>query len=133
MPLDLARSHPPRIQRQNLVVEALEPPLALPHQPGLERTISVARHLDHHFRGPGLHLLADSSIAGVAPVSPFDRVLFVPEVRGQLTLERPLHQALSQLLDQSRPAEDLFRTLPSDQVIEQIVQLLSLDHGTPPA
>jgi hypothetical protein len=44
--LDVTDGHAARVERDDLLVEAREPPLPLLHQDRLEAAITVARHLD---------------------------------------------------------------------------------------
>jgi len=64
----MSRVESPRVEGEDLVVEALEAPLPLPHQPRLEASLAVARRLD---------LDRPCSVASVFPVEPL-RVLPTP-------------------------------------------------------
>ena len=66
--LDVARRQAARVEREDLVVEALETPLALPHDLRLEAALAIPRRLDP--TGP-------CSVASVFAVEPL-RVLPVP-------------------------------------------------------
>jgi hypothetical protein len=63
--LDLAGGHPARVERNHLVVEALETALALLHELRREGTRPVARDLDRESAGVGQHGLGAGAVAGV--------------------------------------------------------------------
>ena len=54
MALDLSRRHPPRVQGENLVIEAGKPPRSLRHQLRLEARLPISRYFD--FYGPKISL-----------------------------------------------------------------------------
>jgi len=98
VPLDLAGRHPARVQREDLLVEAVERTGVLGHDPRLERRVAVARQLDRHRPvDRPQRLLRD-------PVTPvlllFGRHLAgrVAEVLFQLGAGRALDQPLAQLV-----------------------------------
>src|SRR5690349_7499464 len=96
------------MERQDLLVEPLEAPLALADDLRLKRTIPVARRAD-----------ADRAVLGhqrfrfAPPVArvpgPARRLLMrlVTEMVGQLDLHRALHQPLGQLAKKPALTEDL--------------------------
>src|SRR5581483_12250088 len=120
----------------DLVVEALEPPLPLPHDLRLERPLPVAGRLDAHLTVLGDQRLRCRPVPGVAGPSRRLLMRLVAEVVGQLDLERPLDQPLGQLRQQPARAGDLLlRPRAGKQLVEQLVrqqrlQLLS-ELGSP--
>ncbi len=62
--------------------------------------LPVARHRDLQGAEVALQALSAFAVAAVAAVVPFDGMLLVAQMRGQLGLQRPLHQRLGQLLQQ---------------------------------
>lgn len=109
MSLDLPRGHPPRIERQYLVVEARPARLMFGHDLGLETTLPVSRYLDFHFSKFAFQRLATSPITSVGSV-PFG-IFLVTEVVGQFTAQRPFDQRLCQLFQQSAFADQVLRLL----------------------
>src|SRR5580704_12054187 len=97
MALDLPRRHPPRVHRQDLVVEAAETTLMTRYDLRLEGAIAVPRNLDHRLPKIALQRLAACAVARVATALAAGVVLLIPQVMGQLGVHRTLHQRLRQL------------------------------------
>src|SRR5215813_12401690 len=70
MPLDLARGHPPRVERNDLVVEAVEARLPLFDELRLELSIAVPRDLDRDLSLLALERLTRLAVAGIARILP---------------------------------------------------------------
>ena len=122
MRLDIARRQPARVEREDLVVEALEAPLTLPDDLRLERPPPIARRA-----GPQTGLCSVASVFAVEPL----RVLPAPpggswcgskpKMLSQLRRHRPLDQPLRQLREHTARADDL---LLSPGTREQLVDHL---------
>src|ERR1700726_1142407 len=97
MTLDLPRRHPPRVHRQNLVIESAETALVAGYDLRLEGAIAVPRNLDHRLTKIALQRLAACAVARVATALTAGVVLLIPQVMGQLGVHRTLHQRFSQL------------------------------------
>src|SRR5262249_25786603 len=78
------------IQRQDLVVEALEPPLPLPHDLWLERPLAVPGRLDPHLPVLGDKRLRCRPVSSVAGPSRRLLVRLIAEVIRPLPLHRPV-------------------------------------------
>jgi hypothetical protein len=128
MALNLARGHASRIQRQDLVVEAGKPRLALGYQLRLEAGLPVARNFDLDLAELALQLLGADSVARVAVVMPFRGMLLLSQMRGQLRLQRSLHDGPGQLLQQSvLPDQILWLLVISQQLVDQLLVHLHRD------
>ena len=72
--LDLARRHAACIERNHLVVEAFQAPLAFLDQLGLEARIAIARHLEVELTAVGLDGFGRLAVARVAAATPLTGV-----------------------------------------------------------
>ena len=133
--LDVARRQPARVEREDLVVEALEAPLALADDLRLEAAVAVPRRLDPDRPVLGRKRLRGRAVAGVA--GPAGRLLvrLVAEMLGQLGLHRPLHQPLGQLREQPAGPDDLLlgpraREQLVDHLVRDPLATGPLDHPT---
>ena len=121
--LDVARRQPARIEREDLVVEALEAPLPLAHDQRLEAALPVPGRFDPHRSVLGRECLRGRTIAGVARAAGRLLVRLVAEMLGQLRRHRPLHQPLRQLGEHTaRPDDLLFRPSPGEQLVDHLVR-----------
>src|SRR5712691_790933 len=134
MPLDLPGRHPARVQREDLLVEAVERAGVLGHDPRLERGVPVARQLDRDRPVDRPQRLRRR------PVSPVRLRLRrlgarpVAEMLLQLGAGRPLDQTTPQLVDQPIRAGQLLRPLVlPEQLIDQLVRDLHVAHHGPPS
>ena len=125
MPLDFSSRHPASVKRQDLVVESLEPSLALPHELRIVRAGPISRDFDLDGPGLGMDRLFAFAIARVSGIPALGRVRFVPEVFGHLAFKSVLNQPLGQLLENPAIAENLFGALALDQFGEQLVGPIS--------
>src|ERR1700730_12633998 len=82
MSLDLARAHPPRVHRQDLVVETREASLSLAYDPRLETAVAIPRRYQIQFAKVALQLLLTLALARVATVLAPRIMLLVPQVLG---------------------------------------------------
>ncbi len=64
--LDVAHRHPPRVHRDDPLVEAVVAPLVTRHDLRLEAAAAVARLLDPHAAMLGVDRLLAEALAGVA-------------------------------------------------------------------
>src|SRR5438093_8037624 len=134
MPLDLAGRHPAGVQREDLLVEAVERAGVLGHDPRLERGLTVTRQLD---RDRPVDRPQRLRARPVAPVRLLLRRLGarpVAEMLLQLGAGRPLDQTTPQLIDQPLRAGQLLRPLVlPEQLIDQLVRDLHVAHHGPPS
>lgn len=90
----LPHRHAARVHRHNLVVEARESPLVFGHQPRLEASLAVARHLEAHRPVLGEHRLVAGAVAVVARVLGLVGAGPVAEVVREFGAQRALDQRL---------------------------------------
>ena len=94
----MSRTDNPReYERQDLVVEANEPALALAHDPRLEAAVAVPWRVDRDLAVLGDQRLRRGPVALVCGTAERLLMRLVADVIGQLDLHRPLHQPLRQL------------------------------------
>jgi len=119
---DVAHRQAARIQRQDLVVEADEPPLALLDDPGLEAPVTVARRVERDLAVLGDQRLRRRPVPSVPGPARRLLVRLEPEMVGQLDLHRPLHQPLRQLREQpAGPSDLLLAARPREQLVDHLV------------
>ncbi len=106
--LELPGRHAAGVQRQNLIIEALQTDLAFAHQLGLEVAFAIAWNFDIQITVGANDPLAGLAVARVAGAAPIWGVLLVAQVFGHLGLEGRLKQPLLELLEQARVLEQLF-------------------------
>src|SRR5262249_2365885 len=111
MPLDLAGGHSPGVERDDLVVEAVEPGLSLLDELRIELAVAVPRDLDRDLSLLALECLARFAVAGIAGVFSLGRVLLVGEMMGQLSLQDSFNQGFGELLEEAALAEQVLRFL----------------------
>src|SRR5882762_11251866 len=92
VPLDVANAHAARVQRQHLVVEALEPALVLAHQLRLERPRPISRDPNLDRPSLRLHPLVGVAVAAVALATALDGVSLEAQVLSQLSVQHSLHE-----------------------------------------
>src|SRR4051812_39028698 len=105
--LDVARREPARVEREDLVVEALETPPPLPDDLRLEAAPAIPRRLDPHRPVLGRKRLRRRTVAGVAGAAGRPLMGLVAEMLCQLRRHRPLHEPLGQLREYATGADDL--------------------------
>src|SRR5919205_2134180 len=101
MRLHLARGESTRVSRQDFVVEAVEPPLTLFDQLGLETAVTVAGHSNIELCRLRLDCLLALTVTAILAPTPVPRVGRIPEVCRQLSLQRTLDEPLGQLPQQA--------------------------------
>src|SRR5215475_5986271 len=105
MPLDLARGHPTRVERDDLVVEAVETGLPLLDELRIELPVTVTRDLDRDLALLAFERLARLAIAGIAG---FRRVLLVTEMMSHLSVQDAFNEGFGELLDQTALSKQIF-------------------------
>ena len=105
--LHLPGGHAPSVERQDLLVEAVQPDLALADELGLEVAVPVAWNEDLQIAIGVDDPLAGLAVAAVAGAAAARRVLLVAEVVSHLGLKGALDKALLELLEQARVLEQL--------------------------
>jgi len=95
MALDVTRRHPAGVQREDLLVEAVEGAGVLGHDPRLEARVAVTRQLDPDRAVDGTQRLRRNTVAAVR--LPFGRLGTgrVAEVLLELDAGRPFDQPLA--------------------------------------
>ena len=103
----VAHRHPARIQRDDhLVQAAADPPLALGHQPRLERRVTVPRGVQLHRADLAPQRLRGRPVVGVRAAPPGRVALLVTEVIGQLDLQPAFEHRLDHLRQEpARPGQ----------------------------
>ena len=118
MPGDLPHAHASRVHRDDLVVEAREPPLVLGDQRRVEAAGAVAGYLQLDLAGSGRHRLAAVAVAAVAGLT-------VDQVMVHFGVQSPLGQRLLQLVEQTVG----IKNGPGVGATEQLVKQRVGDHG----
>jgi len=129
MPLDLTRRHPARVEREDLLVEAVEGAGVLGHDPRLEARVTVPGQLDRDRPIDRPQRLRRNAVAPVR--LPLRRLApgRIAEMLLKLGAGRPLDQPTPQLVNQSVRAGQLLRPLIfPEQPIDQLVRDLHLAH-----
>src|SRR5215468_2180657 len=111
MPLDLAAGHPTRVERDDLVVEAVEPSLSFLDELRIELPVAVTRDLDRDLALLAFERLARLAIAGIAGVLSFRRVLLVTEMMSHLSIQDPFDEGFGELLEQTALSNQVFGLL----------------------
>jgi hypothetical protein len=120
---NVAGGQPPRIQRDDPLIEPVQPGLTLPHDPRSEAAVAVPRHLQLDAADLGQQHLAGHPVAAVARPAAGRVVLLIAEVFGHLLGQRPLQHRLRHLGQQAVRAEQLdpLRLRPGQQLIGQLL------------
>jgi hypothetical protein len=105
--LDIPRREAPGIQGEDLVVKPLKPPLTLAHDLRGEAPIAITRRVDRHLAVLGHQPLRGAAITRVAGPARRLLVALIPQVVGDLDLQRALDQPLGQLTEQAARTDDL--------------------------
>jgi hypothetical protein len=106
---DLSGGQPVGIEREDDLIDPVEPALSLLHDHRLKGALPVARDVDLHMPGGlGQHRLGTGPVADVGRVPVLGgTVLLMPQVLGHLLVERGLQHALGELLGSpSGPVRD---------------------------
>ena len=105
--LDVARRQAPRVEREDLLVEPHEPPLALSDDLRLKAAVAIPGSVDRHLPLVGDQRLRCRAVARVLGPTRRLAVRLIAHVIGQLDLHRALHQPLGQLRQQASGPRDL--------------------------
>jgi hypothetical protein len=119
MPADVAHAHPPRVKRDDLVVEPVEPRLALGDQPRLEAALPVARHRDLEQAVLAPQRLAAHAVPSVGLHRRRLLPVLVAEMLGQFGPQHALHQRRLQVPHQPAVAQQILRPLAALQELVQ--------------
>ena len=129
MALDLAGRHPARVERQDLVVEAVEAAGVLGHDPRLETRVAVAWQLDRDRPVDRPQRLTARAVTTIVLLLGRLAARPIPEMLTQLSARSALDQPLPQLIDQAIRAGQITGVLvPREQLIDQLVGKLLHDH-----
>jgi hypothetical protein len=96
MILDLARGESTRVERQDLVIEALQPSLPLFHELRLDTAVAVAGHRNVALPRLGVHRLLARAIPAMVPIALLAHMRSVASVFGQLYREGALDHPFRQ-------------------------------------
>src|SRR5687767_3791504 len=108
MPLDLARGHSPRVERKDLVIEAVKAGLTLFDELRLKLPVAVTRDFNRDLSLLTFGGLARLAVAGITGVLPIGRVFLVTEMMRQFTVEDPFNEGFGELLEQTALTEHVF-------------------------
>src|SRR6266545_3292047 len=129
MPLDLPGRHPARVQREDLLVEAVERAAVLGHDPRLKRRVTVTWQLDRDRPVDRAQRLRRRPVAPIRLLLRRLGARRVAEMLLQLGAGRPLDQTTPQLVDQPVLTGQLLRPLVlPQQLIDQLVRDLHVAH-----
>src|SRR5207247_10671290 len=111
-----------RVQGEDLVVEAHEPPLALLDDLRLKAAVSIAGRLDLDLPVLADQRLRTRAVALVAGAPGRLPMRLVADVVGQLDLHRPLDQPLGQLRQQpTGPGDLLLGARAGEQLVAHLI------------
>gem|GEM_PF-3764028 len=100
---DLTGGQPTGSQREDDLVDPVQPTLPFAHDLGLKRPLTIPRHVDLHGTDLGEHRPGPRPVTGVATIACL--VLLIAEVLGHLDLESGLQHRLRQSRKQSSWAD----------------------------
>jgi len=126
---DIAGGHPPRIQRDDPVVEPIEAGLPLAHDPRLKSPVPVAGHGQVHRPDIGQHRLAGRAVAVVAAAPPGRVMLVIAQVASHLLGQRPLQHRPGHLGQQAIGPEQLHAL--GRRLAQQLIGQLLIDQRPP--
>jgi hypothetical protein len=126
---NVAHAHAARVHGDDLVIQAVDPGLALGDQARLEAALPVARHLDLEQAALTPHRLAANPVPAVRLNQRRLLPMLVAEMLGQLRAQHPLHQRLLEVLHQPAVAQQIFRPLAAPKQLVQNVVVDLLRHG----
>src|SRR6266511_3451173 len=129
VPLDVARRHPAGVQREDLLVEAVERAAVLGHDPRLEGGVAVAWQLDRERPVDRAQRLRRRPVAPVRLSLRRLHARRIAEMLLQLGAGGAFDQPLAQPVDQSVRTGQLLRPLVlPQQLIDQLVRDLDVAH-----
>ena len=124
--LDIPRRQPPAIEREDLVVKALKPPLTLSDDLRLKAPVAIPRRVDRNLTVLGDQLLRRRPVPGVPRAARRLLVALIADVIGDLDLHGALHQPLGQLRQHAaRPDDLLLGPSTSQQLVNHIIRKLA--------
>ena len=125
---DIPRREPAAVEREDLLVEPLKPPLTLTNDLRLEAAVAVPGSVDLHRPVLSDQRLRRAPVAGVARAAGRLQVRLIPQVVGELDLHRALHQPLRQLRKQPARPDDLLLALGAgEQLVDHPIREKLLD------
>src|ERR1019366_5055720 len=113
--LYFSRGHPPRVHRNDLVVETVKARLPFAHNRGLKGSVAVSRRLQFHLAEIPSQLLLAGPVSRVPAVVARRIMLLVPDVLGQLRIHRSLQKSFGELLQQAVLSDNIFWLLVARQ------------------
>src|SRR5206468_2869155 len=120
--LNVAHRETTRVQREDLVVEALKAALALAHDLRLRRALAVPWRPDPHRPVLGRERLRTRAVAGVAGTAGRLLMRLIAKVLGQLGRHRPLHEPAREGGQKTAGPDDLLlRPRAGEQFVDQLV------------
>jgi hypothetical protein len=120
---DIPCREPARIKREDLLVEPLEPPLALAHNLRLKRPVAISGSVDLHRPVLSDQRLRGAPVPGVPRTAGRLQVRLIAEVVGKLDLHRALDQPLSQPRKQTaRPDDLLLAPSAGEQLVKHLIR-----------
>ena len=116
MATDLADRHPPRIHRDDLVVEIRKPTLVFGNQLRIECSCPIPRHRQRHLRSAGQNRLLRIAVAviGLALNAVIVQMLV------ELGIQDPLRERLLQLVDPPILIEYILRIAAGQKLVQQV-------------
>jgi hypothetical protein len=126
---DIACGHPARIQRDDLLVEPLQPGLPLAHNLRLETAGPIPRHRQVHRPDVGQQRFRCAAIAAVPGPPSGGIVFFIAEVPGHLLSQSALQHGLGDLRQQAIRAEQLHAL--GLRLAQQLVRKLLINQRRP--
>jgi hypothetical protein len=118
MPDNLARAHPARVHRDDLVIEAGKPALVLGDELRIEARLPVPRHLQLEPAAVRRHRFAAIAVAAVARPSLSDEMMV------HLGIQRPVGQRLLQLVEKAIRIKRRLRIGAGQKLVEDGIRNL---------
>jgi hypothetical protein len=120
---DIPGGQPAAVEREDLLVEPLEPPLTLADDLRVKHPVAVTRSVDRHRPVLGHQCLRCAPVTSVARAARRPEVRLIPQVLSELDLHRALHQPLRQLRKQpARPDDLLLAAGAGEQLVDHPIQ-----------
>jgi hypothetical protein len=116
MATDLADRHPPRIHRDDLVVEIRKSTLVFSNQLRIECSGPIPRHRQRHLRRTGQNRLLRIAVAVIG----LARNAVIVQMLVELGIQDSLRERLLKLINQPILIEDVLRIAASQKLIQQV-------------